>query len=152
MVHLVTCLKCTTPPARSGPLLYIRFRLVDAATQGFYFLFVVINIRSFSHSCLITEFVATLPQWWPILVEQELLTLLQPLSAPTVLMGFMFNYFFVVISRSLLVLFLLPFYCLSFYLWLLITPFVSSSFSNIFVHLDIVTVKFVWVVTYLPYF
>jgi hypothetical protein len=50
--------------------------------------FVVITIRSFSHSWVITG-LATIVTWWVPHVEQELLTFPEHMSSSQVLVGFM---------------------------------------------------------------
>jgi len=73
-------------------------------------LFVVITIRLFPHSWLSIGFVTRVALWEP-LMEQELLTLPDHLSSPSVFSGVVFFLVFcVMFCRSLFVLFSLLFY------------------------------------------
>ena len=79
----------------------------------------------------------SLPNSWLItgvsLVEQELLTLPEPLSSPRVFVGFVFFSFMCMFGRSLFVVlcfFFWPLCCLFFFdIRILITPLVSSNSS-----------------------
>ena len=93
---------------------------------------VVSTSRSFPHSRLITGFVTRLTRRVP-LVEQELLTLPEHLSSPSVFSG-------VRVTRSLVLYVCLVDHCLYFFFWLLcclfffdirilIAPLVSSNSS-----------------------
>jgi hypothetical protein len=108
---------------------------VSQLTHG-YVPLVVNNSWSFPHSWHITGFVARFTRWVP-LVEQELLTLSEPLSLPPVFSG-------VRVTRSLLYVYCVCFVdrCLSLFFWslcclfffdllILITPLVTSISSYI---------------------
>ena len=91
-----------------------------------YALFVVITIRSFPHSWLITGSVTRVPRRVPH-VEQGLFTLPVNMSSPPFLVGFVLPDLYFCLQSFVNRYFSI---CLSFFdLWLLITPMVSSNFS-----------------------
>ena len=84
-----------------------RYGISVSSTDHGYVPFVVSTSRSFPHSWLVTGFVTRLTRRVP-LVEQELLTLPEPLSSPPVFSG-------VRVTRSLVLCVCFVDHCLSFY-------------------------------------
>jgi len=92
------------------------------------------QVLSFPHSWLITRFVTRVTRWVP-LVEQELLTLQEHPSSPLDFSGVRVTrsvVFCEVFCTSLFILlsfFFWPLHCLYlfFYLWIMISPLVSSN-------------------------
>ena len=89
---------------------------------------VIDSSQSFLHSWLVTVFVTKVTRWVP-LMEQELFTLPDHMSLPSVCSGVRVarSLFFVCsVLHLVFVLFRLPWYCLFIDLRIMITPLVSS--------------------------